>query len=179
MRRQRPAAGGCTLSAAAATLLLALVGAGQAAAQQQAEWTLVTDPFAAKLPGLEVAVAGPPQQPFARPPPRTLDPHLLTDFAAQLNVLQDVSGKGDNTFTETSPQVRAGAVWRQLKQCGVRGLGASAGMSFPAPAAAPLSASQACSHTSSSELLPSLHHTCPVCGHRAQCVCGGRGRAGV
>lgn len=119
MRRQRPAAAGRSLAAAAAaTLLLALVGGGQAAAQQQAERTVVTDPFAAKLPGLEVAVAGPPQQPFARPTPRTLDPHLLTDFAAQLNVLQDVSGEGDNMFIETSPQVRGGAGWHQLRQCG-------------------------------------------------------------
>ena len=111
MRRQRPAPGGRPLAAAAAaTVLLALASAGRVAAQQQAEWNVVTDPFATKLPGLEVAVAGPQQQPFARPPPRTLDPHLLTDFAAQLNVLQDVSGEGDNMFTETSTQVRQGGL---------------------------------------------------------------------
>jgi hypothetical protein len=105
MRRQRPTAGGRPLAAAAAAaVLLALAGVGRVAAQQQAEWTVVTDPFATKLPGLEVAVAGPPQQPFARPPPRTLDPHLLTDFATQLNVLQDFSGEGDNAFTDTSLQ---------------------------------------------------------------------------
>lgn len=106
MRRQRRAAAGWPLAAAAAAVLLALAAATQAAAQQQGDWTVVTDPFATKLPGLEVAVVGPPQQPFARPPPRTLDPHLLADFAAQLNVLQDVSGEGDNTFGNTSPQVR-------------------------------------------------------------------------
>ena len=98
MRRQRPAAGRRPVGATAAVVLLALVTG--VAAQQQAEWTVVTDPFASKLPGLEVAVAGPPQQPFARPPPRTLDPHLLTDFGAQLNVLQDVSGEGDNVYEE-------------------------------------------------------------------------------
>lgn len=107
MRRQRPAVGSRPLvAAAAAAVLLLLTGASRVDAQQQAEWAVVTDPFAAKLPGLEVAVAGPPQQPFTRPPPRTLDPQLLTDFAAQLNVLQDVSGEGDNMFAETSAQVR-------------------------------------------------------------------------
>ena len=87
-------------------LLLAALAAVAPAAAQAAPWQVITDLQAAKVAGgVEVSIVGPPQQPFSRPPPRTLDPHLLTDFAGQLNLLQDVSGEGDNTFTDTSVQV--------------------------------------------------------------------------
>ena len=96
-------------------LALALAAVAPAAAQL-APWLVITDLQAAKAAGgVEVSIVGPPQQPFSRAPPRTLDPHLLADFAAQLNLLQDVSSQGDNAFTDTAEQVSGlGFVW-----CGV------------------------------------------------------------
>ena len=107
-------------AAAAALPLLLLTALALAAlapaAAQLAPWLVITDLQAAKAAGgVEVSIVGPPQQPFSRPPPRTLDSHLLADFAAQLNQLQDVSSQGDNAFTDTAEQVSGlGFVW-----CGV------------------------------------------------------------
>lgn len=105
-RPRRAARGGSRppLSFAAplcAALLLALA-AGAAASDD--EWQVVTD-LLSPLPGVEVSIVGPPQQAFARPPPRSLDPHLLADFGPQLNLLQDVSADGDNLFTDVHAQV--------------------------------------------------------------------------
>jgi hypothetical protein len=93
-------------AAALPLLLLAALAAAAPAAAQLASWEVITDLQAAKAAGgVEISIVGPPQQPFSRPPPRALDPHLLADFKAQLNLLQDVSGQGDNTFTDTAEQV--------------------------------------------------------------------------
>eukprot|EP00887_Chlorella_sp_A99_P003387 scaffold7.g3387.t1 len=80
--------------AAAQIVLLALLAlAGVVAADWEVVTTLKPPP-----PGVRVQLVGPPTQPFARPLPRTLDPHLLSDFEAPLNVLQDLSLTGDNAF---------------------------------------------------------------------------------
>jgi capsular polysaccharide biosynthesis protein len=47
---------------------------------------------------------GPRQQPFPRPPPRTLDPTLLDAFSASFNLMQDVTATGDNLFTDVTDQ---------------------------------------------------------------------------
>ena len=76
-------------AAALPLLLLAALAAAAPAAAQLASWEVITDLQAAKAAGgVEISIVGPPQQPFSRAPPRTLDPHLLADFAAQLNLLQ-------------------------------------------------------------------------------------------
>lgn len=150
-----------------ALLLLAALAclAGHAAAQQPAapgDWTVVTD-MRARLEGVEVSIVGAPQQAFARAAPRTLDPHLLSDFAAQLGVLQEVSGEGNNMFTDTAEQVgRSQTVWR----------GDSVAAATASTAALPCPASP---HASP----PPSHPCCAVRGHGARRLRGGRGRAGV
>ncbi|KAL4425168.1 hypothetical protein ABPG75_009184 [Micractinium tetrahymenae] len=87
----------------AALLAACLLGPSLTAAQQLGapwDWQIMTDMSAAQ--GWQYSIVGPPQQPFARPPPQTLDPLLLDDFAPQLNLLQDVSATGENLFTATS-----------------------------------------------------------------------------
>jgi len=54
--------------------------------------------------GVFNTLAGPPQQPFPRPPPRTLDANLLVDFEEAFNLMQDVHPTGDNMFTYVSDQ---------------------------------------------------------------------------
>ncbi|KAI3435029.1 hypothetical protein D9Q98_003081 [Chlorella vulgaris] len=86
-------------------LLLAVASiafSSPAAAQQQA-WTVVTDPDAAGT-GVEMTRVSGAQRPFSRPPPRTLDPQLLSDFLPAFSLLQDVSPTGDNTFTDVQDQ---------------------------------------------------------------------------
>lgn len=56
--------------------------------------------------GVAVAIVGPPQSQYPRPPPLTVDAHLLRDFAPAFNLMQDVTPEGPNTFTQTSDQVR-------------------------------------------------------------------------
>ena len=83
----------------AAVLAAALPAA--AAQQDTSAWTVVADPRQ-----LELEIVGPRQAPFDRPPPRTPDPALLPEYAAQLNLLQDVAVDGGPTpFTATSEQV--------------------------------------------------------------------------
>ncbi|KAL4435565.1 hypothetical protein ABPG77_002528 [Micractinium sp. CCAP 211/92] len=88
-----------------AVLAACLLGPALTTAQQLGapwDWQVVTDMSAAQ--GWQYSIVGPSQQPFARPPPKTLDPLLLDDFAPQLNLLQDVSSTGENLFTATSEQ---------------------------------------------------------------------------
>lgn len=95
--------------ALAALLAACLLGPSITAAQQLGapwDWQIVTDMSAAQ--GWQYGIVGPPQQPFARPSPKTLDHLLLDDFAPQLNLLQDVSATGENLFTATSEQARWG-----------------------------------------------------------------------
>lgn len=66
--------------------------------------------------GWQYSIVGPQQQPFARPPPQTLDPLLLDDFAPQLNLLQDVSSTGENMFSATSEQA-SGAGREGCQEC--------------------------------------------------------------
>lgn len=102
-------------------LLLAVASiafSSPAAAQQQA-WTVVTDPDAAGT-GVEMTRVSGAQRPFSRPPPRTLDPQLLSDFLPAFSLLQDVSPTGDNTFTDVQDQVQrgCGAVQPGCRQAG-------------------------------------------------------------
>jgi hypothetical protein len=121
-------------------LLLAVASmafSSRAAAQEQA-WTVVTDPAAAGT-GVEVTRVSGAQRPFSRPPPRTLDPQLLSDFLPAFNLLQDVSPTGDNTFTDVQDQVQRGAAavqpgCRQAGWCRLAGRGAVA---VPPPLAQP------------------------------------------
>lgn len=83
--------------------VLAFLSATAAAEQWEIITSVITDPPPA---GVAVSIAGPQQQQFARPLPRTLDPHLLSDFHDALNVLQDLELNGNNTFTLTSEQAR-------------------------------------------------------------------------
>lgn len=153
-------------------LAAALAAALPAAAAQQdtSAWTVVTDPRQ-----LELEIVGPRQAPFDRPPPRTLDAALLPEYAAQLNLLQDVAVDGGPTpFTATSEQVG----W-----CGGEGRGQSLQAS-PGPGARRPSApdARACPPPTPAR----LSYRCAPCpdlpavrGYRAPGVCGGRGRAGV
>jgi len=65
---------------------------------------VVTGVSTGSPPGVLVIPAGPRQQPFLRPAPRTLDPHLVQDFSAALNLMQDVSPFGDTLFADVSDQ---------------------------------------------------------------------------
>jgi capsular polysaccharide biosynthesis protein len=64
----------------------------------------VTDIASESPTGVVVLPAGPRQRPFSRPPPKTLDPNVLRDFAQSFNLLQDISADGDNMFTYTQEQ---------------------------------------------------------------------------
>ncbi|PSC67438.1 hypothetical protein C2E20_8901 [Micractinium conductrix] len=105
--RRRPTATAAARAALPHLLVaaLALVLPLRAAAQQlgaPGDWQLITD-LSQLIPG-EVEVVGPAQATFGRPPPRTLDPHLLSDFEPALNLLQDLNPAGDTPFTDTSEQ---------------------------------------------------------------------------
>jgi len=70
----------------------------------QFQWKKVTEVSTGSPNGVTVISAGPPQRPFSRPPPRTLDPNLLVEFKDSFNLMQDVSAAGTNTFKDVSPQ---------------------------------------------------------------------------
>lgn len=70
-----------------------------------ASWQVVEDLAAA--PGVTLQLVGPRQQPFPRPPPRSVEASLLSDFYESFNLMQDVSPQGDNWFTATAEQVGA------------------------------------------------------------------------
>lgn len=53
-------------------------------------------------------IVGPSQQPFPRPPPRTVEASLLRDFAESFNLMQDVNADSDTMFTLTADQVSSG-----------------------------------------------------------------------
>lgn len=81
-------------------LLVAVIG--NAAGQFQ--WKQVTRVSTGSPNGVAVISAGPPQRPFSRPPPRTLDPNLLVEFKDSFNLMQDVSASGPNMFEDVSSQ---------------------------------------------------------------------------
>lgn len=86
-------------------LLLAALAVSLPTAGAQQAWTVVTDPR--QLEQLEIV--GPRQASFDRAPPLTQDPALLPDYAAQLNLLQELAVDGSPTpFTATSEQARSG-----------------------------------------------------------------------
>jgi hypothetical protein len=93
------------LAALLAALLLLVTPRPTAAEQPGAPfgWLVISE--LDQLQAGEVALVGPEQRGFARPPPRTLDLHLLSDFEPALNLLQDLQPSGDTLFTATSPQV--------------------------------------------------------------------------
>jgi len=74
----------------------------------QFQWNKVTRVLTDSPNGVTVISAGPPQRPFSRPPPRTLDPNLLVEFKDSFNLMQDVSVGGPNIFKDVSSQYVAG-----------------------------------------------------------------------
>ena len=103
-------------TAAAATATATAAATAQQPLQSE-DWQPVTTLHqAAASPGMSLSIVGPPQQPWARGTPHTLDGSLLDDFLSEFNMLQRISSTGDNMFTDTSEQVRArtvgGLVWR-------------------------------------------------------------------
>lgn len=68
------------------------------------QWNIITEVRDSAPLGASVLSAGPDQQPFARPPPRMIDPNLISDFQESFSMMQDISSSGDNTLKAKSKQ---------------------------------------------------------------------------